>query len=392
MGAVAEGRLDPASDAFQSHIDRCLGCRACETVCPSGVPYGQLLETARSAAVAARPTPGLTRSLLAVFGSDRLRHLAMVLSRGTRATGLPALAARLLPATGILGRAKLASAMLAASAPARGLGGADTPGLAPKADDPHRDRGPGCVVLTGCVQEGLFARVNRATERTLKANGCSLYEADAQGCCGALHAHAGHLDEARRLARRNVDALHPLLSSGQAELVVVNAAGCGAAMRDYAHLLQDDPDYAPRAQEVAGAVRDVSEVLAERGPRPGAPLPLRVAYDAPCHLQHAQRVVDAPLAVLDAVPGLERIPLAGSDECCGGAGIYGITHPELGGQIGGDKVSAVQASGAEVLATGNPGCMMQIGAGLRMAGAQVQVAHPVELLDHSYRAAGLYDT
>ena len=400
MRAVGEGRLDAGSDAFQTHMDRCLGCRACETVCPSGVPYGQLLETARSVAIQARPTGGLTRLLLSVFGSDGLRGIAMVVSRLARATGLPSLAARVLPDARLTRGARLASAMLAASGPSTHLAQVSTG--RPKEGEAPNPVDAGCIVLTGCVQEGLFSRVNRATERTLRANGyrvLGLTEGSGtvgastrtQGCCGALHAHAGHLDDARVLARRNIDAFYPVLAAGEAEYIVVNAAGCGAAMRDYGHLLEDDPSYSGRARFVSERVRDISEVLAEAGPRPGGAVEARVAYDAPCHLQHAQRVVDPPESVLGAIPGLERVALAGADQCCGGAGIYGITHPDLGGRIGGDKVDAVIASGAELLATGNPGCMMQIGAGLRIRGAEVDVVHPVELLDRSYEAAGYYE-
>ncbi len=208
----------------------------------------------------------------------------------------------------------------------------------------------------------------------------------AQTCCGALHAHGGALDEARALARLNVDAFEAV----DAERIVVNAAGCGATMKEYGDLLGDDPDYAERAATLAARVRDVSEVLVEAGPRKGAPVPCAVAYDHPCHLLHAQRVRTAPLEVLAAVPGAKVRVVENASECCGGAGIYGLTHPELGGRIGGDKVAAVRAAGATVVATPNPGCMMQIGAGLRLAGSGEGVVHPVELLDESYRRAGLY--
>lgn len=400
MRAVVEGRLDPGEDAFQEHMDRCLGCRACETVCPSGVEYGLLLEGARHAATEARPAPAITRLLLAVFGSPGLRGVALFGGRVLRMTGIPAVAARLLPSGGLIGKARLGLAMLAASSPARfeksGRQSVQSqPSLAAhpaEADDPPTvlPDATSTALLSGCVQEGLFGRVNRATERVLGANGCMVPTIPGQGCCGALHAHAGRIEEARALARVNIDAFYPAIAAGDLQALVVNAAGCGAAMREYGHLLAGDPDYAPRAAAVAKVVRDVSEVLAEKGPRSGGPLPLRVAYDSPCHLEHAQGVVREPLAVLDAIPGLERVHLDGADECCGGAGIYGITHPELGGRIGGDKVDAVVNSGAEVLATGNPGCLMQIGAGLRMRGSTIEVAHPVELLDASYRAAGFY--
>jgi len=170
----------------------------------------------------------------------------------------------------------------------------------------------------------------------------------------------------------------------------VNAAGCGAAMKDYGTLLEHDGMYATRAKEMAGRVKDVTEVLAAAGPRPGARIEASVAYDHPCHLLHAQRVERAPLDVLAAVPGLDVRVIANAAECCGGAGIYGITHPDLGGRIGADKVASVRAANADAACTPNPGCMMQIGAGLRLEGAAEGVVHPVELLDESYRRAGFY--
>jgi glycolate oxidase iron-sulfur subunit len=236
------------------------------------------------------------------------------------------------------------------------------------------------------VQEGLFHRVNEATRRVLAANGVTIVEAAEQGCCGALHAHGGDLDGARALARRNVD----VFEAAGATFIVVNAAGCGAAMKEYGRLLAHDRVYAACAARLAERVRDISEVLADRGPRRGGSVGLTVTADAPCHLLHAQGVARAPAAVLDAVPGLSLVPLRSSDECCGGAGIYGITHPDLGGRIGGDKVAAVVETKADVVVSGNAGCMMQIGAGLRMTKTACQVLHPVELLDESYRRAGLY--
>jgi glycolate oxidase iron-sulfur subunit len=241
-------------------------------------------------------------------------------------------------------------------------------------------------MLRGCVQDGLLGRVNRATVRVLEANGFQLVEVPGQGCCGAIHAHTGDLEGARELARKNIRAFEAL----DLDFVAVNAAGCGASMKEYSHLLAEDPEYGERAQALASRVRDVSELLGKPGLLQGGQLPLRVTYDAPCHLLHAQRVSEEPRNILDSIPGLELVPLKGHDECCGGAGIYGITHPELGGRISQDKVRAILDTGAQVVVTGNPGCMMQIGAGLEMSGARLDVAHPLELLDESYRRGGLY--
>jgi glycolate oxidase iron-sulfur subunit len=404
MLAVVEGRLAAASPAFQLHIDRCVGCRACETVCPSGVQYGALLELAREEAVRAGGARWHSRLLLAVFARPGLTRVAMMVSRAMRATGLPALLARMLPSWRWLRVPRLAVAMLAASSPWQGLERASATPAAGTSTGAGRggansiaavgggggsrgvDEGGAAALLLGCVQEGLFQHVNEATRRVLSANGVTIVAAAEQGCCGALHAHGGDLEGARALARRNVDAFE----AAGAEFVVVNAAGCGAIMKEYGHLLDHDPVYAARAARLAAGARDISEVLADRGPRRGGSIGLTVTADAPCHLLHAQGIMRAPGAVLDAVPGLALVPLRSADECCGGAGIYSITHPDLGGRIGADKVAAVVETQADVVVSGNVGCIMQIGAGLRMAEIACQALHPVELLDESYRRAGLY--
>ena len=241
-------------------------------------------------------------------------------------------------------------------------------------------------LLTGCVQEGLLGRVNRATERVLRANGFEVVPVEGQECCGAIHAHTGDLEGARALARLNVQAFE----ARELDIVAVNSAGCGATLKDYGHLLGNDPELGRRAANLAEKVMDISEILGRPGLRTGAPVPLQITYDAPCHLLHAQRISAEPLELLDAIPGLDRRPLRKVEECCGGAGIYGITQPELGGRIGSHKVEAVLETDARVVATGNPGCMMQIGGELRMRGMEVDVVHPVEILDESYRRGGFY--
>ncbi|RMH19884.1 MAG: 4Fe-4S dicluster domain-containing protein [Gemmatimonadetes bacterium] len=389
MRAVTEGRLDPAADAFQMHIDRCLGCRACEAVCPSGVAYGALLEEARIVAVRARRRPLGQRLLLRVFRSPVLTEWFMGLGRMLRASGLARLGARVLPAARRLHGARLGLAMLAASSEARvdrwPAGARDLDEHDPHWTPPARRRR--VAVLIGCVQAGLFERVNDATARTLAANGYEVVPVPDQMCCGALHAHAGERDVARAMARRNIDAFE----AAGVDAIAVNAAGCGAQLRDYGHLLDDDPVWRHRARHIASIARDVTELLAEVGPRPGAPVPETVTYDAPCHLLHAQGVDEAPRRVLAAVPQLRVVALEGEHECCGGAGIYGLTHAELGEAIGRDKVDAVLRTGARAVVTGNPGCIMQIGAGLLMRGESPRAVHPVEVLDESYRRAGYYD-
>jgi glycolate oxidase iron-sulfur subunit len=238
------------------------------------------------------------------------------------------------------------------------------------------------TLLTGCVMEGLYAATNRATVRVLETNGYSVRATDGQRCCGALHAHAGDAASARDLARRNIEAFE---RSG-ADFIAVNAAGCGAMLKEYGNLLGDDPAWVDRARALSARVRDASELLAARGPRPGAPLPLTVTYDAPCHLIHAQRVITPPLDVLKAIPGLELIPLADSDQCCGSAGIYNLSQPEVSHAVLQPKLGSITATGARYVATGNPGCLMQIGAGLARSGSPVRAVHPIDLLDASYAA------
>jgi Fe-S oxidoreductase len=208
-------------------------------------------------------------------------------------------------------------------------------------------------VLTGCIQDTLYRRVNDATVLTLEVNGYEVVPVQAQGCCGALHAHEGDLEGARKLARANVQAFE----DAGVDFIATNAAGCGAAMKEYGELLEGDETIGEAAHRVAERCRDVTELLADRGPLPGAPVNMRVAYDAPCHLLHAQGVSDAPLEVLAAIPGLEVHVVQGAEECCGGAGTYGITHPELGGRIGRDKLHAVMAEEPDEFVTGNPGCI-----------------------------------
>lgn len=419
MRAVVEGRLSASSYAFQTHIDRCLGCRACEPVCPSGVEYGLLLESARETAYQARK-PGLSvRVLLSVFKRGFLLRWSMGLARMTRGLGLAWLGAKLIPGVRWLHPVRFGFAMLAASRGPRlptlpsveplseaALGGdALTAGPAFAGDTLPSETVPGgstlageattdvtppdrplrVALLTGCVQAGLFARVNDATERVLRANGFDIVHVAGQQCCGALHSHAGDAESARRLARSNVD----VLMNSKVDFVTVNAAGCGMALKEYGHLLGDDSKYAEAAAQLAGISRDVSELLAA-GVRRGASVPRRVTYDAACHLCHAQRLQEAPRAMLDAIPDLDLVSLPDEEECCGGAGIYGMTHPELGGRIGSDKVTAVIETGVDVVVTANPGCIMQIGAGLMLQGSPIKALHPVELLDESYERAGFY--
>ncbi|HSE99243.1 MAG TPA: heterodisulfide reductase-related iron-sulfur binding cluster [Blastocatellia bacterium] len=381
MRGLVEGKVN-MGDTFLKHIDLCLGCRACETACPSGVPYGQLLEAARAEVSRAKSRRGsvseyvLRLFLNQVFTRPRLLRAVMGLARWMRDSGLARLAfeSRL-----VTGRLRFALALLLASrSPLAG-----SPDGIPEARFERNGPKPNTRValLRGCVMDGLFKETNSATERVLARNGCEVVQAARQGCCGALHAHAGQIEQAKELARKNIDAF--LESS--CEAVIVNAAGCGAAMKEYAHLLSDDLRYSERASEFSSKVRDVSEYLAERGVvPPERTVSRRVAYDAPCHLIHAQRIARAPLDVMSAIPGLELVPLSGSEICCGGAGIYNLQHPELSGDILSGKIESIKASGADTVATANPGCIMQIGAGLLMEEISIDVVHPVELVDAAY--------
>jgi glycolate oxidase iron-sulfur subunit len=368
MRGLNEGELALDDESVHTHIDRCLGCRACETACPSGVPYGALLEATRATLTKVKRPPLRARLILGLFARRGPMRVATTLARALRATGLPRLLARL---PGDIG---FAFAMLASSA-------------SPLARAHYRPRGTGArgtvSLLTGCVMEGLFTSANRATERTLTANDYTMVRAPHQRCCGALHAHAGDLETARVLARNNIAAFE----AAGAEHVVTNAAGCGALLKEYGHLLGDDDAWAARAAAFSARVRDVSELLAAAGPREGAPLPYRVTYDAPCHLQHAQRVSEEPLAVLGSIPNLERVALTDSDQCCGSAGIYNLLEPALSAAVLAPKLAHIAITGASLVATGNPGCLMQIGAGMHRAGIPARTVHPVELLDASYAAA-----
>jgi glycolate oxidase iron-sulfur subunit len=369
MRSLLEGTVKPDDPSVQQHIDQCLGCRACEPVCPSGVPYGQLLEATRATLREYEPVPFIARMILFVFAREWLLRPVMFLSRFLAATPIPTLL------SGIRGRLGFAMAVLASTG--RSI---ERSRYAPVA---RGERG-NVATLRGCVMDGLFSETNRATRRVLQVNGYGIVAAKGQGCCGALHAHAGDLEAARALARRNIAAFD---QSG-AEFIAVNAAGCGAIMKEYGHLLKEDGEWHDRAVNMSARVRDVSELLAAAGPREGGPLPIRVTYDAPCHLQHAQRVTQAPLSVLAAIPGLELVPLHDSDQCCGSAGIYNLIEPETSDAVLAPKLANIRATGAPWVATGNPGCLMQIGAGLIRAEISARAIHPVDLLDASYAAFG----
>ena len=380
MRALERGELPAGDPALREHLALCLGCRGCEPVCPAGVGYGRGLEAARERLAAANGLPFGARVVLAIF-RRRARWVALfTLARWLRESGIPAALAG-------GGRTRFALGMLAASRKTTFAGPGGTKAR-PAAPAEVRSAGPGITIprptvalFRGCVMNTLFHHVHAATRRTLEANGYRVVEVPGQDCCGALHEHAGDRSGARALLAANAAAF-----AGQADYIVVNSAGCGALLRDAAHLC------GVAAEELGAKVRDISELLAAVGPRAGAPLPLDVAYDPPCHLEHAQGVRDAPLAVFAAIPALRLQRLPGAERCCGAAGIYGLLHPDMAAAVLDDKLAAMAAATPRpaLVATGNPGCLMQIGAGLRARGLAIGVLHPVELLDESYARAGLY--
>ena len=379
MRAVERGELLPTDPAVRQHLDACLGCRGCEPVCPSGVGYGRGLEAARADLARANGLDPLARGALAAFGNRLLWRMGFGVARLLRGSGI----AERLAGSGRLGFAMGMVAATRTEGPKDGE--ADRRLGAARAERAERAETAEmrAVLFPGCVMSVLFRHVHAATRRVLEANGYRVSVGSGTVCCGAPHAHAGDLEGARALARRNVKALRRTTG-----WIVVNSAGCGAILKDYGHLLGSQ-----EAALVAERVRDVSEVLADAGPRPGGPVPLRVAYDPPCHLQHAQRVHREVLAMLSAIPGLEVVLLPGADRCCGSAGVYNLLQPEMAEAVLSAKLTEILSAAPELdaVTTGNPGCLMQIGAGLRAAGSSLPVLHPVELLDRSYRAAGRQD-
>jgi glycolate oxidase iron-sulfur subunit len=411
MRAVAEGRLKADSESFERHIDLCLGCRACETACPAGVRYGSLLESARATILNQKSRRGSTiqKTLLKlalrhVFPYPKRLKLVFALSRFLRGNRLIRFAYRKGFARRISPKADFALSLLMTTAPEEETGrqgdgetgrrrdreierrGDKETFTRPVAPSPRRP----VSVFTGCVMEGLFKHVNDATKRVLEVNDCELNDVEAQVCCGALHAHAGDLETARELARRNIDAFERFLATNGSATIIINAAGCGALLKEYGELLIDDPRYALRAVAFSENVRDVTELLAAGDIRRGAEINRRVTYDAPCHLYHAQRVMTSPQQVLSSIPGIEYRQLEGMQDCCGGAGVYNLSEPEMSESLLADKIGKARATEAEILVTANPGCHMQLGAGVRMFDADCRISHVIELLDESYRRAGFY--
>jgi glycolate oxidase iron-sulfur subunit len=390
MKGILQGRLQP-TDAVLGHIDRCLDCRACETACPSGVKYAGILERTRTLLQPLRrlgPAQQLVRTL--VFGALLPHRLVQWL------------AFKLLWLTQILGFARLGRwlgerRLLPGRLSAAALAAPEIPATSfrernARRRDPMRnalvfpaqgERRHRVALFTGCLADQLFADVNQATVEVLTRNGCEVEVLADERCCGALHIHNGARDDARVLAADNVR----VFDTGRFDAIVSNAAGCSAELRHYDDLLDGDL----RAASFGARVRDISEWLVAIGCTPPAgagDLTGKVAYDEPCHLLHAQGISDPPRQLLHTIPGLELVPLDEADACCGSAGVYSLLQPTLAGQVTSRKVENIRKSGAAIIATGNPGCLLQLRQAVAAAGLDVKVMHPVELLAAAYRRAG----
>jgi glycolate oxidase iron-sulfur subunit len=359
-------------------LDTCLGCRACETACPSGVEYGAILEMAR-----------------AHIEESHLRPSTQSFARGQLLATLtnPGRLAASLKAAGLLG--KLTKGKMPGFA-AKMLSGSSENALslpAPQGevkvhDLPERSPARGAKrytvgMLAGCVMRVLFGGVNAATVRVLQANGCEVVAPKAAGCCGALHLHTGFHPEALTRMRGLIDAFAPFLE--QLDAIVVNSAGCGSTMKEYGDLLADDSAYREKAKAFAAKVRDVSEWLAEIGlAPPTGRLDATVSYHDACHLAHGQKVRLQPRQLLQQIPGVTLVEMDESDTCCGSAGVYNLTEPEMARRLLDRKIANLKATGASIIATGNPGCLTWIQQGAQEAGLSVRICHPIELLDEAY--------
>ncbi len=372
--AVGEGRLDLLSPGFVEQMSQCLDCRACEATCPSGVHYGQLIETARTQIERARAPKRDERSRLArrfllgaLFARPALMRGAAALLRFAQRTGLASLAR----IVGLGDAAKLAPPIPDRFFVADG-----------RRIEAHPSAGT-AFLHVGCIMPVAFPNVHEATLRMLQRAGLSVVVPADQGCCGAIDVHAGEMDLGRALAKRNIESFE---RSG-ADVYVVNAAGCGSALKEYGELFAEDPAWASRAKAFGERVRDVTEVLAAMplDPKIGR-IDAAVTYQEPCHLAHAQRITSAPRRLLAQIPGLRLVEMNESAFCCGSAGIYNLTQPEMAARLGRRKAGNVAKTGATIVATANPGCALQVASALREAGYDARVKHVVELLDDAYAA------
>jgi glycolate oxidase iron-sulfur subunit len=374
---MEEGRISVTSPTFEKHMSLCLECRACESACPSGVRFSVMMNDARAAIRSAKePSPWMRLLRRFVFKTmlpnKRLLHLNFRLLRFYQRSGIQ----KLLRTCGILNLLP------------RGLLEMET--LLPEVPPAPQYRLPPVApagitrrvsFFEGCIMPELFGPVHEATVRVLERNRVAVCSPPEQTCCGALHLHDGERALAQELARRNIEAFE----GDGADFIVVNAAGCGAMLKEYGHLLQGDPAYAGRAHEFSQRVKDISEYLDSIGLDASlGSLEAKVTYDDPCHLLHGQGIQAAPRNLLRSIPGLQLVELREADRCCGSAGIYNLVHPDLAAKILEDKIANIARSGAQIVATGNPGCLMQINQALRARKLPVRAVHPIELLDQAY--------
>lgn len=377
MRAVAEERvsLQDFQESISPHINLCLACRSCETACPSGVRYGELVESARMV-VEANRRPGFVERTLRKIGLDWLMPHPIVLK----------ILAFLLKVYQGIGLQKLIRKLDFLPGPLKAMEGIlpplklDFKGIEPEQGAELR---PKVLFFSGCIQEAFLSQVNRATERVLIRNGYNVQAPSGQTCCGAAHLHMGDLAGAQELARKNIDSF---LGQCQGdEVIVCNAGGCGLSLKEYPHLLKDDPQYTERARNFSGRVRDISEFLAAHiVAAPEGEVNARVTYADSCHLRHGQKVVRQPRDLIQSIPGVDYVDLRTPELCCGSAGVYNIAQASTAESILQAKMADIQETKAEILVTSNTGCHMQLIAGVRNAGLPVQVMHVVELLDQSY--------
>jgi glycolate dehydrogenase iron-sulfur subunit len=379
--ALAEGRIG-LTDPTVEHLSLCLDCRACETVCPAGVPYGRLIEAAKAEIEQQRPGRLARRffrwlNFGLLLGHPRLLAAAAAGLRLYQTSGLQGLIRRTGLARILPGTLSAWEALLPVIPPASER--APLPPSTPSVG-PRRAR---VALLTGCVQSVVFGAHNRATVRVLSHNGCDVLAPVGQGCCGALNAHGGDHARAVEMAKRTIQTFE---ATG-AEAVIVNTSGCGAHMKAYGALLAGAPGWADRAARFAGTVQDVAEFLAREPLRgPLLPVEMAVTYHDPCHVVHGQKIRQQPRDLLAQIPALKLVTLPESDWCCGSAGIYNLTQPEMAERLLRRKIANVTATGADAVVTANPGCILQIQAGLRSEGRTLPVFHLVEILDRAYES------
>ena len=426
MQAVAEGRME-ISPEFVNHMYCCLGCRACETACPSGVQFGKLIEAAREQIqleVAQVPMlsdiirevtePPGNEEFPVAHSSDKRNALESLTERVLRRfffdfmlpsrtlTSLVFAALKIYQRSGLqtlIRRTGLLDIANALPTPLQGqlktpeelmpsASGDLLPPLLPEVTPTLTKKRYRVGFISGCIMDQIYRDINEASIRVLTANGCEVITPPMQQCCGALHVHAGEAKRGRQLARHNIDVFEPY----NCDVIIINSAGCGSNLKEYGHLLRDDPAYASRASAFSSKVKDISEFLMsiELNREMGL-LNRTVTYHDACHLFHGQKVKQQPRELLSAIPGLTIVNLKESDWCCGSAGIYNITNQEMASQLLERKMNNIFATGSNVVVTGNPGCMMQIALGAQQKGYELAVMHPIQLLDESYQAKGIYE-